>query len=249
MPRRGTQSTVIALLAVAAFGQDTESARPAFEVASIKPADPKANGSSTNFRGTQMVMENLSLKDFIERAFFLKDYSLSGPPWLDSARFDIVAKFPIGAPRDQSELMLQTLLAERFKLEYHRESKVLQAFALVVDRKGLKVAPAQDGKPGGGWSMGRGQIAANHLTMSGVADLLARHLNVPVEDRTGVAGMFDFKLRFVPDDAPADAPVDKLAASSIFAALQEQAGLKLESRKLPVQILVVDHIERQPVGN
>ena len=86
--------------------------------------------------------------------------------------------------------------------------------------------------------------------MAGFADLLSRHLQAPVEDRTGVAGAYDIKLVYMPDDAwPTVRPEDPSATSSIFAALQEQAGLRLEKTRLPVQILVVDHIERQPTEN
>jgi uncharacterized protein (TIGR03435 family) len=232
---------VLALAALSAHGQR-------FEVASIKPADPMANGRSTHTSQGQLRMENQSLKDLIQRAFDLKDYSFSGPGWLDSARFDIVAKPPAGASPKQYNAMLQALLAERFKLEYHRESKVMPAYALVVDKKGLKVKPVED-KQQSGWSTGRNRIEGHQLTMAGFADLLAGQLDHPVEDMTQVSGVYDIKLLFVKDESPAEPPADSGLASSIFAALQEQAGLRLETRKLPVQILVVDRIERTPTEN
>jgi len=238
------------LLAVAAGSGQTPAG---FEVAAIKPADPAATGTSTHMMRGQLVMENVSLKECVERAFHVKDYSLAGPSWLDSARFNIVAKPPEGAPREQFDEMLQTLLAERFGLMYHRESKILPAFALVVDKKGLKLKPVQANVQGGGWSMGRGRLTANQLTMRAFAEMLSLHLNHPVKDMTGLSEAYTIKLVYVPDDAPAtEAPavVDGIpAASSIFAALQEQAGLRLETQKLAIDILVVDRMERQPTEN
>lgn len=222
-------------------------AQPAFEVAAIKPADPNANGSSTHSNFGRITMENVSLKDCIERAFSVKNFSLSGPPWLDSARFNIVAKPPDGTPREQFNAMLQTLLADRFKLAFHRETKVMPAYALLVEKKGLKVQPVETG-PDGGWSTGRGRADVIHITMPQIADFLSQLVDRPVKDMTGVAGRFDFKLRWTPEGAD-PATADPSVPSSIFTALQEIAGLKLEPQRLPIEILVVDRIDRQPTEN
>ncbi len=195
-------------------------------------------------------MENVSLKDCIKQAFDVKDFSLSGPAWLAYPRFDIVAKPPAGTSREQYDAMLQTLLVQRFKLVFHRESRTLPAYALVVDKRGLKVKPVEDdGRPGETW--GRGLVSGRHITMAGFADLLSRHLDRLVKDMTGLSGVYDIKLLYTPDDATAaDPPAsDSSAASSIFAALQEQAGLKLLAERLPIEVLVVDRIERQPTEN
>jgi uncharacterized protein (TIGR03435 family) len=232
----------LAFAAVAAYGQK-------FEVASIKPADPNAHSSSTDTSTGQFRIENFSLKDCLKWAFEVKDFSLSGPAWLASPRFDIVAKPPAGASRREYPAMLQALLADRFGLVFHRETKVLPAYELVVDKKGLRAKPAPESeRQGETW--GNGLVEGRHETMDGFADLLSRHLQLPVEDRTGVAGPYDIKLTYIPDDArPTVRPEDPSAASSIFAALQEQAGLRLEKTRLPVQILVIDRIERQPTEN
>ncbi len=108
MARWWSQTVVLALAVVSAHGQPA----PAFEVASVKPADPAATGTTTHVSRGQVMMENLSLKDYIERAFDLKDFSLSAPAWLDSARLNIVAKPPAGTPPEQFGAMLQTLLAD-----------------------------------------------------------------------------------------------------------------------------------------
>lgn len=238
------------LLAVAAL---CVCAQPAFEVASIKPADPNANGSSTHSNAGRITMENVSLKDCIKQAFEVKDFSISGPAWLDSARFNITAKIPDGAPARQVGAMLEALLAQRFGLRYHRETRVLAAYALVVDKKGLKLQSVDQPKQGG-WAMGPGMIQANNITMPMFAEVLSMQLNHPVKDMTGLKGVYDFKLRYTADDFAADRggsdqdrPVP--AGGSIFTLLQEQAGLKLEPQRLPVEILVVEHIERQPTAN
>lgn len=197
-----------------------------------------------------MTLDNVSLKDCLKRAFELQDFSLSAPAWLDSARFNIVAKPPAGSLPSQYGAMLQSLLMERFKLAYHRETKVMPAFALVVDKKGLKVKPLAEGAgTRGAWSTGAGMVQAKGVTMDAFARLLAKQLNHPVKDTTGLDGVYDIDLRFVPDSAPADRPPDTREASSLLTALPEQAGLRLETAKLPVEILVVDRIERQPTEN
>jgi uncharacterized protein (TIGR03435 family) len=232
------------LLQLAAFGALCQS----FETASIKPADPAANGSSMGGTPGMMKMENVSLKDWIEVAFGLKDFSLVGPAWLESARFNVMAKGPVASTREQISAMLQNLLVERFKLAYHRESKVMPAYALVVDKKGAKLKPSSEGQMGTNTSMGRiARIDAKHVTMADFADSLSQQLDRPVKDLTGITGTYDVKLEWAPDSSAAER--ENPNAVSIFAALQDQAGLRLEARKLPIDILVVDSIERQPTDN
>lgn len=130
------------------------SAQPAFEVASIKPADPNANGTYTRSDPDRLTLENVSLKDCIERAFEVKDFSLVAPAWLDSARFNIVAKAPARTTRQQVNAMLQRLLIDRFHLTFHRETKVMPAYALVVDKRGLKIEQTE-GARGVAWARHR----------------------------------------------------------------------------------------------
>jgi uncharacterized protein (TIGR03435 family) len=227
-------------------------AQPAFEAASIRPADPAANGTYTHTNPGRTSLENFSLKDCIERAFEVKDFSLSAPAWLDSARFNIEAKAPAGAAPAQFNAMLQRLLIDRFHLEYHRETKAMSAYALVVDKRGLKAEKVEPGQFG--YGSGRGMLDGFRVNMGQFAAILSEFVDHPVKDMTGLGGVYNIKLRWIPD-APAGRggePVPAADASlptSIFYALQEQAGLKLEPQKLPVTILVVDHIERQPTEN
>ena len=233
----------LALLALSFVWGRTQ---PAFEVASIKPANPNANGTYTRTDAGRLTLENISLKDCIERAFEVKDFSLSPPPGLDSAHFDIVAKAPEGVQTQTFNALLQKLLVDRFKLTFHRETKVMPAYALVVDKKGLRVQAVQPGESG--WGKGRGRLDGIHLPMAEFASLVAELVDRPVKDLTGLSGVFDIKLRWTPEGTDPSAADPSLPAS-ILTALQEQAGLKLEPQRLPVEILVVDHIERQPTEN
>jgi uncharacterized protein (TIGR03435 family) len=187
----------------------------------------------------------------------VKDYSLSGPDWLDSESFDVIAKPPVGTPQDQVPAMLRSLLAERFKLRFHRESKMLSAYALVVDKKGPKIHAVEAGGPNG-TSTGKGRLTVHKVPMAAFADLLSHQLDRPVQDLTKLKGVFDFKLEYSPGDnqvvAPGDGTqrptsTDATASPSLFAALQEQLGLRLQARRLPIQILVIDHVERVPTDN
>ena len=239
----------VAILAgLTAQGQEA----PAFEVAAIKPANPHADGSTTHTSTGRFMMDNFSLRDCIKYAFDVKDYALAAPSWSASPRFDIVAKPPAGASPRQYRAMLQTLLVQRFKLEYHREPKVVSAYVLVVDPKGLKVKPVKTDEPSGEtWAPAL--IRAHHDSMAQFADVLSRQLDCPVKDGTGVDGIFDITLTFLPDDASTVRPPagagDPDPASSIFSALREQAGLRLEAQRVTIDIIVVDRVERQPTKN
>jgi uncharacterized protein (TIGR03435 family) len=178
-------------------------------------------------------------------AYDVKDYALSAPDWLDTERFDISAKPPSGTPQNQFEPMLQTLLADRFKLAVHRESKVMSAYALVAGKNGPKLHAVEAGG-GSHRNSDGGKLTAQKVSMPQLADFLARHLDRPVIDKTELAGVFDFELRWAQDDSHS---TDSASGPSIFTAVQEQLGLKLQSQKLPVEILVVDHAERVPTEN
>jgi uncharacterized protein (TIGR03435 family) len=236
---------VALLLLLAAVGAPCQ---PAIEAASIKPSNSVSGDSSMHGSPGQVTMENISLKQWIEVAFGLKDFTLAGPDWLESARFNVAVK--MSSPpttREQFATVLRTLLIERFKLVYHNESKVVPAYALVVDKKGLKLTASPEGEMKSNTSVGAlARITATHATMEELADVLSEQLDRPVKDMTGITGAYDVKLVYAPETS---ATKENSTAASIFAALQEQAGLRLEGRKLPVKILVVDSIQRQPTEN
>ena len=141
--------------------------------------------------------------------------------------------------------MLQALLAERFKLEVHREPKVMSAYALVVAKGGPKMTAVEAGK-GSSMNTNNNHLTAKNTTMQRLADYLARQTGRPVVDQTELKGAFDFTLEWTPEESKSTSAD---AGPSLFTALQEQLGLKLQTHKLPVDILVVDHMERTPTEN
>jgi uncharacterized protein (TIGR03435 family) len=223
--------------------------RVAFEVASVKPNNSGSGSSSTHTSRGEIKMENVSLKMWIEQAYNVKDYSLSGPAWLDGDRFDVIGKLPAGAKAAQIKLMLQSLLVERFKLAFHQETKMLPAYALVVDKKGAKIE-ALAGEGDSSTSSGSGRLAGTRVSMADFAELLSTNIDRPVQDLTGLGGVYNLKVTWTEDNrAVPPEGAEAATGPSLFSALQEQLGLKLEGRKLPVPIMVIDHIERTALEN
>jgi uncharacterized protein (TIGR03435 family) len=226
---RAVASAVLAMTALcAAFGQ-TAADTPAFEAASVKPNRTGVNGGSLKRSGGRIVFDNASLRECIAFAYGIpagRDYELSGPAWLDSEKFDVVAVFSPETSRDGVREMLRALLAERFSVKTHRESRTLKAYTLVVARRGPKLKEA--GKGGDdAFIFGEGHVTARAISMSSFADRLSGpvfKLERPVVDMTGIRGVYDLALEWAPDGAS----VDGRPGTSIFTALQEQLGLKLE---------------------
>jgi uncharacterized protein (TIGR03435 family) len=328
---------LIIFTSCATFGQSAAES-PTFEVASIKPAPPPTGmGIRVMMRGGpgtpdpgQLTYSNVSLKNVLMNAYAVKGYQINGPKWLDSERFDIVAKIPKGATKEQFQIMLQNLLAERFKLTLHHETKELPMYALVVGKGGPKMKesvddgataagaaspgasgpggpsasaqpppppppPGSDGAgpvmnrvkigadgmpqlpPGmgkGGMMMmmmnGRMRVVGNGQPVSALTEMLGNQLGRPVVDATELKAKYDLTLDFAPesmngpmgmmpppppqhDGGPGPggpmAGAPDAGGPSIFTALQEQLGLKLEQRKGPVDLLVIDRLEKVPIEN
>jgi len=242
----------ITLLSVTAL----EAGPPTFDVASVKisKAEDSAilmgNGmidaASGRIRvpsvGGTVNMTNWSLSMCVWAAWDLSPEQLSRPSWMNFDRYDIVAKTSPQASQADRRLMLQSLLAERFKLATHRETKELSSYALVAAKNGPKLKastgdlllPVVFAPPA--------RFIGQGSTMQALAGVLGRPAGRPVVDQTGIAGTFDFSLTYTTDD-PAD------TGPSIFTALQEQLGLKLEPQKSQIEFLVVDHAERVPTEN
>jgi uncharacterized protein (TIGR03435 family) len=223
----------------------------AFETASIKANNSGSRSSSSHSSpGGTVMIENMSLKQLVERAYDVKDFSLSGPDWMDTVRFDIVAKPPSAVSREEMAVLFQSLLAERFKLTIHRETKTMSAYALVAAKGGLKVTAVEPGPGGTNSNMngGKGMLTARKTSMEGFAGWLSTRLDHPVVDKTDIKGVFDIKLEWTQDEAQS-AEADTGAGPTIFTALQEQLGLRLVAQKLPVEIIVVDHVEKVPTEN
>lgn len=247
------------------FGQSTGHP-PEFEVASIKPSGEGTQSVIYRLPGGRFKAQKATLQALITFAFGISQYELAGgPKWLDADRFDIEAtsEQDVGNEpvlRDhQIKLMLQSLLAERFKLKTHPETRKTPAYVIVQAKGGPKLHAAA-GPPGPRLGIkfnGRLRVMTfESAPISYVARMLADQMKRPVVDGTGLDGSFDFKLEFVPESVRLKANMDSTAPSegtgadgpSIFTATQEQLGLKLQMREAPVQILVIDEAEK-PTAN
>jgi uncharacterized protein (TIGR03435 family) len=239
---------VLIALPILAEAQDA----PAFEVASVKLTQhgrDKDGWSRSSLNITspgRFVATNASMEECIRFAYDVKAYQIVGPDWLnsDAASYDIIATASRETSSQQIRLMLQSLLAERFRLAVHRETRVLPVYELVVGKNGPRLTPAAPG----GRSMTNsknGTVSATNVSMAELAHQLSRTSAIgrPVFDKTGIEGAFDFTYEYTPDDN------DSAGRPSIFTALQQKLGLKLEAAKGPVEVVVIDHAEKVPTAN
>lgn len=227
-----------------------------FDAASIRKIEPGEGGRRDKRENVQanpgsLNMRSVSLKSAIRWAYQVMDYQVSGPDWLGYERFDIVAKAAEPAPESELRTMLQALLAERFKLKLHRETKELPAYVLVVAKGGIKFHE----------SKAEGELAAEpdktglavtlkNVPASQFVDMLSNVLHAPVINNTGLEGRYDAKIdigKYMADVPPKDGVFDPVPM--IVTGLQEELGLKLESKKVPLDLLVIDHAEKVPTEN
>jgi len=297
----------------------TADGQPSFDAASIKTAPPPTgrgmfmgmNGGPGTKDPTLFRCNNCNLTMLIMQAYDIKPYQLSAPGSMDAERFDITAKVPVGATKEQFRLMLQNLLAERFKLAIHRDKKEMQVYDLVVAKGGPKLtesveeAPKDDPSdapppfppPGGrgrgpnldkdGYPVipkgcngcimvvggGKAHLHSEKQTMKEFADMMSNQVGKPVFDATGLKGKYDIDVSFEmgammmrgpgglpppPGGGPAPATAgstplgdsaDSDTGTPIASAIQSQLGLKLESKKGQVEMVVVDHVEKVPTEN
>ena len=226
---------------IGAYGQSAD-APTAFEVASVRLNRSDSGSSRFSSNKGSVRSTNVSLRDFIKWAYGVKDYQVMGPDWLASQKFDIVAKAEAPVSDKQLMAMLQALLAERFKLAIHHETKERAVYELVVGKNGSRLHEVEAGPQHS--TGGRGSLSAQKMSMSQLADSLSRTVSLPVLNMTGIKGVFDIELKWAPDDGR-----DNANGPSIFTALQEHLGLKLEQRKGPMEIIVVDHAQKNPTEN
>jgi bla regulator protein blaR1 len=224
---------------------------PAFEVASVKPSPAGATERSlTHQPGPRLVTSNATVKMLVFLAYQVMPFQVSGgPAWLQSDGFDIEAKAadPKTTPH-QFRQMIQRLLAERFHLRYHLETKEAPVYSLVVGKNGTKLVAAKDDDPEVSMRNGRGEMTGVRATMSMFAAALSRPLDRKVVDETGLTGAYTFKLQFVPDDNSVRTGEDVTAhfseGPSLVNALQQQLGLNLKPGRAPVEVLVIDHADK-----
>jgi bla regulator protein blaR1 len=231
-----------------------------FEVASVKPHTAIDRNMSLNHTpGGGLECVNVTLRTLVTYAFDLRDYQLAGgPSWLDTEHFDIVAKAPADAKSphsyDASEpanieirQRTQALLADRFKLVVHHETREMPAYALVLDKGGPKLTPWKESDgPGPSMHGEYPKLSCRKYTMQLFASgILSDRLGRPVMDKTGVTGEFTFVMTFIPDPSSAKAAsADAPEGPTFVEALREQLGLRLESQRGPADILVIDHAEK-----
>jgi len=232
-----------------------------FEVATIKPGNPGDHRKMFGIMpGGRFSASNVTVKELIIFAYDLKDQQLSGGPgWAGSETYDVVAKPEGSASPEQMKLMMRALLAERFKLTMRRESKELSVYNLVVGKNGPKMseskvdAQGEAGGPRRNTRMGRGLVEGQQMSMATLADVLSKVSGRSVLDKTSLSGSYDLKLEWTPDGSEAqiktgaregEPPAAEATGPSLFTAIQEQLGLKLEAQKGPVEVFVIERVEK-----
>jgi len=253
---------MLAMASVAAGSQTTPVGPLAFEAASVKPSQPgETSVRMLALPGGRLSVSNTPLRLLIRNAYNVLDlHIVNEPDWINTERFDIDATSTGNPTQPQIQAMLRRLLADRFKLTAHTETRELPIYALVMARSDrrpgprLRAAepcvrtpadspPPQPPPPGSvpcGFTVGPGRGAARGVTMGAFASSLSSQVGRVVQDRTGLAGNFDLELEYTPVGASTTAA----DGASIFTALSEQLGLKLEPQRAPVEVLVIDRVER-----
>jgi len=236
----------------------TGAAAQTFEVASIKPSTTPQGQGLRSLREDitngpdHLTMVNVNLTTAVRWAYKLGVYEISAPEWMATARFDFNAKSASPVSEDLLRAMLQALLKERFKLEVHRQTREVSGYALVAGKGPVKVTKNEEVGGGEGAMTGAGLVFEGHkMPLSRLCDILAQVARTPVRDMTGLEGNYDFKVDMRPYLAQvqpaAGGGLDLMGA--VIPALQEQLGLKLDSKKFPMEVLVVDRMEKAPGEN
>ena len=251
---RGISAGLALLVAFAAFGQAP--ATPKFEVATIKPTDPNFGGILIQFPAGTLALRGFTLKDIIGFAYDMDNRQiLNIPKEIESQRYDVVGKAEKSLMPANTDVkpMVQSLLAERFQLKFHRETREIPVYVLTVVKGGHKMKPRTEGDGGPPTSMlfqGANLPARNTSIAMLAGGLQKLVLDRPIIDKTGLKGNFDFTLQWRPDGTqfggrggtlPAAADPDRV---DIFTALQEQLGLKLDAVRGPGDVMVIDKVEK-----
>jgi len=224
-----------------------------FEVASVKTGGDPSRGMSMQTTPSGFSATNTTLKFLIQYAWDLKAFQISGGPgWMDSDRFTIEAKSDVKLDADHSgkygdglRSRLRSLLEDRFGLRVHPDERVMPVYELVVAGTGSKLSPAKDGSPEG-WSIGSGMLKGTRVSAKTFARALSEATERVVIDRTGLTGYYDYTITWTPDrgTGPESRVSEQSDGPSIFTSVQEQLGLKLKAAKAPVEVLVIDRVEK-----
>ena len=235
----------VALFALTCFGQTP----PGFDAASIRPSQ----GGRTQFLTSpgSLTIRNAQALDIVAWAFDIGRAQVSGQELLPTTGFDVVAKSETGGDDDRLRLMLQRLLADRFGFSAHFEQKEMQAYVLTLQKDGPKFKESTDDGPPEFTNAGRGMLVAHRATMPELADKLSDPLRRPVIDQTGLKGKYEIRIDITGFISAAgdNGPNQDEVLSVLFNAIPAQLGVKLESKKENVKLLVVDRMQKEPTGN
>jgi uncharacterized protein (TIGR03435 family) len=214
------------------------------EVASVKASRDATVGSNLDSARGRLLATSITPKELIRLAYGVTDYQIAqGPAWMDNARFDIAAKSTGDTSgMDDEKALVRELLADRFQLTVHRETRRMQVYLLLVAKDGPKLGLHNDAAPR--TRGGCGHLVGRRVSTDAIAAMLSRQLEHDVVNRTGVSGEYDVQLEFTPESGPCPAVTDPGGAPSLFTALQQQLGLKLQPSKGPVEVLIIDRLEK-----
>ena len=225
--------------------------KPGFEAVSIYMVDPQAaenpsRGFMSSFPTNHFTMRSVPLTFLIQFAYKIdrQEYISASPDWMESQEYDVSAKVEGDQQLtlEQMRPMLQRLLESRFHFVSHRETRMVSGFALLVAKGGPRLQPSKDRTHLSAQMLSNG-LDATHMGVAQFADVLAHRAGQPIVDKTGLTGFYDFKLSYSPGNDPNSTLPD------FFTAIQEQLGLKLEPQKLPVEFLIIDHVDKIPTDN
>jgi uncharacterized protein (TIGR03435 family) len=226
---------------------------PSFEVATIKPGTPE-RGFGVQVRGRRLTTVNTSVSEIMTFAWSLHPRQITGgPAWMETEKYDLLAETG-DEPKPDIRAMVQRLLADRFGLKYHRDKKELSVYQIVVGKTGDKLANSL-GDPNGNPTYGLSALGTMTVTNAKISDFagwMQRYvLDRPVVDQTGISGRYNFTLNWAADDSQFGPlagtlrpPSGNSDRPSLYEAMQQQLGLKLEATKAPVEVLVIDHVEK-----
>jgi uncharacterized protein (TIGR03435 family) len=227
-----------------------------FDVVSIKPTPPTVRSIAIETTPGRFLAKGATLSFLLQYSYGVQEFEImDGPSWIQSDRFEIEGKFEGEDTPARMTAMLRDVLADRFKLKFHRETKQLPVYELIVGKNGPKLSdagPATKGKEPR-FAPAAGRLVGSNQTMPALAGVLTRGLRRRVLDRTGLKGHYDFVLQWTPDEnqtppiRPSPTPPDP-NGPSIFTAIQEQLGLQLKSARGPVEVLVIDYAEKPSIN-
>jgi uncharacterized protein (TIGR03435 family) len=237
----------VAIVAVSVSADERPNPVPeSFDVVSVKSSDPNNPGFSVRPNPNNFVVTGAPLKFLVQYAYDLHEFQIEGgPDWINSARFDVMGKMdpiPAESPKDREardrlvEARLRSVLEDRFHLRVHKDTKVLPVYHLVVAKSGPKLQGANSNT---GYTMAAGLLKCSYSSMPDLATMLSDSVNRIIIDQTNLTGTYAFTLRWTPEGTPA---TNDGSTPGLFTALQEQLGLKLESAKGPVPIVVIDNV-------